>query len=254
MIYQELLNDKITIAEAEEIQIKYAKIVREKESNLRNFGLSVFENIERVVGVDVSYYQKGNLEFGVASAILWDLKKGEIIYKDYINGGVNFPYIAGFLGFREIRLLTQVLLKLSKNTKLPDVVMCDGHGIIHPRRFGEALHLGLSTHFPTFGVAKNPYVGYADLNKLGKNKGDKVTVVSEHPDLQQNSTAEVLGYAIRLNNNAKPVYVSKGYRITLDLAVKIALEATLDHRLPEPLYLADKFSREKVKEIQSEEL
>ncbi len=249
MLPQDLLNDRITIEKAEKIQIEYSTLLRGQESKLNIIELNDFSKLNTVAGVDISYFKKDELEFGVACAVVWDLKKGEIIDREFVMGAVNFPYISGFLGFRESKLLTEVLFKLKSKNKTPDIVMCDGHGIIHPRRFGEAVHLGLTTNIPTFGVAKNPYIGNFDLSKLGMNKGDKVPIISDPLDLEQASNSEVLGYAIRLNNNAKPVYISKGFRITLDLAIKISLESTLDHRQPEPLYLADKYSREKIKEL-----
>ena len=74
-----------------------------------------------------------------------------------------------------------------------------------------------------------------------------VPIWAENPNLITGSSSnELLGYLVCLNNNSKPVFISKGYRITLDLAVKICLDVTKDHRQPEPLYLADKFSREEV--------
>ena len=250
MKYRDLLIDAIDNEKAEKIQKKYANLIKQQESQIKIVDLTDFDEIKQVVGLDISYCRRGNVEFGIACAVLWDLKECQLIDEKYVKGVVNFPYTAGFLGFRESILLIKALNKLKEDDLKPDVVMCDGHGIIHPRRFGEAVHIGLTSNLPTFGVAKNPYIGYLDLDSLGTNRRDKVPIVPDQIDLQKISTAEILGYAIRLNDNAKPVYVSKGYRISIDLAIKIALETTLDHRQPEPLYLADKLSRKKIKELE----
>ena len=157
-----------------------------------------------------------------------------VFYKDQ----VKFPYIPGYLGFREVPLMVKSLQKL---TLEPDIIMCDGHGIIHPRRFGEATHLGFSLNIPTFGVAKNPFVGDSNWQTIERKKGKRV------PILENN---ELLGYAICLNDDLKPVFVSIGYKIDIDLSVKMALFLTKNHRQPEPLYLADKLSRkERLEEI-----
>ena len=112
--------------------------------------------------------------------------------------------------------------------------MCDGHGFIHPRRFGEATHLGFALNLPTIGIAKNPFVGVSNWKNLEKKKG-KTDPIYENKDL--------LGYAICLTDNLKPVFISIGYEIDINLCIKIALYLTKNHRQPEPLYLADRLSR-----------
>ncbi|MHA2324530.1 MAG: endonuclease V, partial [Promethearchaeota archaeon] len=159
-------------------------------------------------------------------------------------GQIKFPYKSGYLGFRECKLLSQVIEKLPSK---PDLVLCDGHGIIHPKRFGEAVHLGFALDIPTIGVAKNPLIGYFNWGKLDKIKGNKVSIWTDNPkDVPVDSLNHLLGYLICLNNNSKPVFISKGYKTTLDLAVNICLDTTKNHRQPEPLYLADRYSRDEV--------
>ncbi len=128
--------------------------------------------------------------------------------------------------------------------------MCDGHGKIHPKRFGEAVHLGVALNLPTVGVAKNPFFGYSKWNDINRLKGNKnpvwVKKLENKIDIISN---ELLGYAVCLKNYTKPVFISEGYKINLDTAVTICLATTKNHRQPEPLYLADHLSREKVTEM-----
>ena len=127
--------------------------------------------------------------------------------------------------------------------------MCDGHGKIHPRRFGEAVHLGFALSIPTVGVAKNPFVGYSNWNEIKRFKGNKTPVWAKEPGFATDKLSnELLGYAVCLKNNSKPIFISKGYKINLDMAVAICLATTKDHRQPEPLFLADHLSRIKAQE------
>ncbi|UCC18630.1 MAG: endonuclease V [Promethearchaeota archaeon] len=241
-IIQELLRDDYSFEQAEAIQIKYQNLINtaSKENYITNLQM-----INTIVGLDVSYFNKDNQEYGIACAVTWNLKQNKkenhFFYKDQIN----FPYKPGFLGFRECKILAKVISKLPAP---PDLMMCDGHGIIHPRRFGEAVHLGFTLNIPTIGVAKNPFFGYSDWQRLEKIKGSRSNIWAKDPNtFQDPSSNDLLGYAVCLNNGKKPVFISVGYRISLSLALKICLAITKCNRQPEPVYLADQLSRKEIK-------
>ena len=156
---------------------------------------------------------------------------------------ITFPYKAGFLGFREVPVISSAL-ETAKST--PDLLICDGHGIIHPRSFGEAVHLGLALNIPSFGIAKNPYIGFYDPQSFKRIKGNKRPIWENKPS-ENDSTNKKLGYYICLADERKPVFISVGYKINLETAVQMAMELTTNHRQPEPLYLADKLTKEKVR-------
>ncbi len=242
----ELLREDLDLEEAEDLQTKYYSIIQKQEN--APYKYPSLKTLKRVVGVDISYYEWKGEEFGVSCAALWDIFNEKLEYCTLVKDKIKFPYHAGFLGFRECNLLAQAIKKLPKNY---DLIMCDGHGIIHPRRFGEAVQLGFALDTPTIGIAKKSYIGYCEWSLLKRKRGDKKPVLAYEPNLRKKSKQEMLGYAICLNDNMKPVFISVGYRTTLDLAIKIALKTTLKHRQPEPLYLADHLSKEKVKEILS---
>ncbi|MFX1374654.1 MAG: endonuclease V [Promethearchaeota archaeon] len=239
---EELLRDDYSLQEAEKLQIKYQKIIEAEQESSR---IKNAKDINSIVGVDVSYFNIGRNEFGIACAILWNIEKGIVEGKTFTQDNINFSYKSGFLGFRECRLIAKTISKLSS---IPDLVMCDGHGKIHPRNFGEAVQLGYSLNIPSIGIAKNPYVGYSKWKKIERKKGNYASIwarkMKPDTDLAQN---DLLGYAACLNDRSKPVFISVGYKITLDTALAICLSTSQGHRQPEPLYLADKLSRREVK-------
>lgn len=238
----ELLWKDFSLDEAEAIQKKYSLILKKKSQ--KSVIHKKIKDIEWVVGVDISYYNKGNEEWGVSCAVLWNLTNNKMENHCFAEDIIKFPYKPGFLGFRECNLLTQAINKLPET---PDIIMCDGHGIIHPKRFGEAVQLGLALDVPTFGVAKNPFIGYSEWKTLKREKGKKVPVWAYDPKKATEPPQELIGNAVCLNDSMKPIFISVGYKTILDLSIKVALKTTKNHRQPEPLYLADYFSRQKIR-------
>ncbi len=240
-IIHELLIDSYSKEQAEVLQIKYQDLVTQP---FKNEYIKTFKSVKKIVGADISFFIKDNKNYGVACAVIWNLhlRKMESFY--FAKDLIQFPYKPGFLGFRECKLLAKVILKIPNK---PSIIMCDGHGKIHPRRFGEAVQLGFALNTPTIGVAKNPYVGYYKWPKIQLIKGNKAPIWANDPEIPtESSSNELLGYATCLKNGSKPVFISTGYKITLESALKICLESTTEHRQPEPLYLADKLSRKEV--------
>jgi len=235
---EELLRDNYSFEQAETIQIKYQKLIDESSKTKENIKI---EHIKTIVGVDVSYFNKDNKEYGIACAVNWDLNQNRKENHFFTKDRIKFPYRPGFLGFRECKILANVISKLPNR---PDLIMCDGHGRIHPRRFGEATQLGLALNISSIGVAKNPFIGYSNWQKLEKKKGNKTPIWEKNPKtISIAQSNDLLGYAISLKNGSKPVFISVGYKITLEDALKICLETVKGHQQTEPLYLADYLSR-----------
>jgi deoxyribonuclease V len=139
-----------------------------------------------------------------------------------------FPYIPGLLSFREI---PAILAALEKLTALPDVFLCDGQGLAHPRRFGIACHLGVLLDRPSLGCAKSILVGRH--GPLGEAQGSTAELVDRQ---------ETVGAAVRTRPGVKPVYISVGHRIDLPTAVRLALICGRGYRLPEPTRQADRLA------------
>ncbi|MGB9593434.1 MAG: deoxyribonuclease V [Anaerolineae bacterium] len=137
---------------------------------------------------------------------------------------VSFPYIPGLLAYREIPVALAALRQLDI---APDVLMCDGQGIAHPRRMGIATHLGILLNHPTVGCAKSRLWGTHAL--VGESRG-------AWQPLQDGR--DVIGAALRTRTGVKPVYVSPGHRADLDSAVRLVLACAPRYRLPEPTRLA----------------
>ncbi len=149
------------------------------------------------------------------------LPRLEEIDRTTIVTRVTFPYIPGLLSFRESPPLMEAWRKLKV---IPDVLMVDGHGYAHPRRFGIACHLGVILGIPTIGFAKTLLIGkYAEPASTAGN----ITPLMER--------GEIIGNVVRTKTNVKPVFVSIGNRITLDDAVRVTLECVKGYRIPEPI-------------------
>lgn len=235
-----LLQDNYSIDQAEALQLEWVQKLDKMEKN-PNLKLNM-DDLRWVAAVDISFPKIKNPNWGLACAVLWDYKTNQKVSHELVKGGLNFQYIPGFLGFRENKLIAQAVLKLPEK---PDVIICDGHGIAHPRKFGEAVHLGIALKIPSFGVAKNPFYGRSNWKNLQRKKGNMTSILSDEHNQIFNNPQEIIGRSICLADDRKPVFISKGFAISLEDAVKISLDTTFEHRQPEPLFLADHISREK---------
>ncbi|MGW1378362.1 deoxyribonuclease V [Streptomyces sp. NPDC002446] len=184
-----------------------------------------FEGI--VAGVDVAYDDERDVV--AAAAVALDARTLAVVDEATAVGQVSFPYVPGLLAFREI---PTVLAALDRLARTPDLVVCDGYGLAHPRRFGLASHLGVLTGLPTIGVAKNPFTfRYAPP---GPERG------ATSPLLDGD---EEVGRALRTRKGVKPVFVSVGHRVDLDRACVHTLQLAAAYRLPETTRAADALCR-----------
>ncbi len=194
--------------EARQIQDRLKESIREEPLSLGN--------IKQVAGVDASYHQ-GNL---YATVVVFDYPRLEPVEETVAEAPLSFPYIPGLLSFREAPGILEAINQLSQ---LPDVLIVDGHGRAHPRRFGLACHLGVWLDLPAIGCAKSILIG--ELAPLGKEAGCTAQLTLD---------SELLGIALRTRTNSKPVYISIGHRIDLKSATEIIFACSKGYRLPEP--------------------
>lgn len=181
-----------------------------------------------VTGVDVAYDDERDVV--AAAAVVLDAATLTVVEEATAVGRVAFPYVPGLLAFREI---PAVLAALESLTQDPGLVVCDGYGRAHPRRFGLASHLGVLTGLPVIGVAKNPFT--FSYGELGPRRGDFAALRAED--------GEEVGRALRTQDGVKPVFVSVGHRTTLDNACAHTLRLAPGYRLPESTRLADRLCR-----------
>ena len=186
-----------------------------------------FGRLRRIAGIDVAYARRRHLTWAaLALSTMPDLLLEESALAMVPTG---FPYVPGLLSFRETPAVLEALPLVSHR---PDLLMVDGHGYAHPRRFGIACHIGVLTDTPTIGVAKSRLVGRHE--EPGPNRGDRVPLLDGQ---------EVIGMVVRTRPGVRPVYVSIGHRVSLERAVELVLACGRGFRLPEPTRLADKLSR-----------
>lgn len=209
----------ITPNEALDLQLRLSSLVV-KEDRLGP--------ISRIAGIDVAYHKdKDTL---VASTVIVDAESLEVIEEQAWAGKASFPYVPGLFSFRELPSISALLANVKCR---PDLIICDGQGIAHPRRFGLASHLGVLYDIPTIGCGKSRYIGEYDtpLEERGCQSG-----------LYDGN--EQIGAALRTQQNIKPVFVSIGHRISLETACQWILKTTRKYRLPETTRLADRYGRQ----------
>lgn len=180
-----------------------------------------------IAGLDVAYAVDSSRVAGAVVVLDADTLAVEDMATAVMD--VEFPYVAGLLAFREMPALISALGRL---TVEPDVLVCDGYGIAHPRRFGLACHLGLLAGKPAMGVAKTAFVGQAA--EPGNQRGEAADLVYG---------GEVVGAVLRTQASTKPVFVSPGHLITVGDSTRMALRLAAKFRLPETTRLADQLSR-----------
>jgi deoxyribonuclease V len=175
--------------------------------------------INYVAGCDVSCSKNTNL--GWAGIVILTYPDFIRVEKKWAKGMLDFPYIPGLLSFREIPLLLEAFQKLEIE---PDLILCDGQGIAHPRGLGLAAHLGLLIDKPSIGCAKKRLVG--EFREVGSIKGDLSPLFYK---------GKKVGAVIRTKTGVKPLFVSPGYAVTIEDAIEMVLSCVDRYRIPEPI-------------------
>jgi deoxyribonuclease V len=176
-------------------------------------------NCNLIAACDVSFDVGG--EFLFAAIVVLDRKDFSVVEEVTVQDKVTFPYVPGLLSFRELPILIKGFAQL--NVK-PDLVICDGQGIAHPRRLGIASHLGLWLDIPTIGSAKNILCGKYDEPE--DSKGSKSPILHHK---------EIIGYAVRSRDRVKPIFISPGHLADLDSSVAMVMSLTDKYRIPVPI-------------------
>lgn len=185
----------------------------------------VFKEIKTIAGADISLSKFDH--FGFAGIIVYKYPELIEIERTWIKSRINFPYVPGLLSFRE----TPLLIKAFKRLRIkPDILILDGQGIAHPRRFGIASHLGLILDIPTIGCAKSKLIG--SFKEPPLKAGNFSYLYDE---------ADIIGAVVRTKLNVKPIFVSIGHKISLDSAIQIMLNCRSGFRIPKPTREADIF-------------
>jgi deoxyribonuclease V len=208
----------VSVSEAIALQKRLSQRVI-RESRLGSVGT--------VAGVDVAYGRRG----GDARAAVVVLSFPDLAVLDSAVAvcATNFPYIPGLLSFREGPAVIAAVNRLGVR---PDLLLCDGQGIAHPRRLGIASHLGVYLDLPSIGVAKSRLVGAHQ--EPGDERGAWSPLVHKE---------EIIGAAVRTRPGTKPIYVSIGHKVNLEAAITYVMDCTTRFRLPETTRAADRLSK-----------
>jgi len=186
------------------------------------------KDLKIVAATDVSYYRDSG--FGKAVSVLWDYRKEKMIDYTTYTCKISFPYVPGLLSFRECPLIIEALKKLNIE---PELIITDGQGIAHPRRMGEATHLGLITQTPTLGCAKSKLFG--DYKEPSNKKGS-YSILHDNGGLR-------IGAVLRTRDNTKPIFISPGYMIDIETSLEVIINLLDRYRIPEPLRMAHILSK-----------
>lgn len=182
--------------------------------------------VKYVAGVDMGF--EDDYAISRAAVAVLSFPDLQLVEHAIARRPTTFPYIPGFLSFREIPAVIDALEQVSTT---PDLIVCDGQGIAHPRGFGIACHLGVLADIPTIGVAKSLLVGKHDELPLEKGSWQPLRY-----------RGKIVGAVLRSRTGVKPLYVSPGHRVSLETAIDYALRCTTKYRLPETTRWADKLA------------
>ena len=194
------------------------------QNQLRNKVSLITQNssITTIAGADISH----NKDTDIVYAGIVVLSYPQMIPLSYslVIAKTTFPYIPGYLGFREVPAMLQAWNQIPEK---PDLMILDGQGITHPRRMGIASHFGILSDHPSIGCAKNML--YGDYKPLGLKKYNDSPIISQ---------GEHIGFVLRTKDGVKPVYISPGHKVSVNDSLELMRPCILKHRIPEPTRLA----------------
>ncbi|XP_052615835.1 endonuclease V isoform X2 [Peromyscus californicus insignis] len=217
----------------EQARLKALMVDRDTEAWQRD---PTFSGLQRVGGVDVSFVN-GDSDRACASLVVLSYPELKVVYEDSHMVRLKAPYVSGFLAFREVPFLVELVQRLQEKEPgfMPQVLLVDGNGVLHQRGFGVACHLGVLTDLPCIGVAKKLLqVDGLENNSLHKEKIVLLQAGGDTFPLMGNS-GTVLGMALKSHDHStNPLYVSVGHRISLEVAVRLTHHCCR-FRIPEPI-------------------
>jgi len=218
---------KVTEELIKKYNIDIGRLEREQEKLSKELNIEDsidFSHVELVAGIDSSFFENKI----ISGIVLTNVNDFELLENDFSKDKMRFPYIAEFRSYRELPTMVDAFDKLSER---PDLVFVKGHGISHPRMMGLASHFSISTGIPTIGIAESLIAGEV--------KGENVLI-----------GGKIVGKVFHSKKGSKPFYVSPGNLISIDTALELTKKFIKNpHKLPEPLYMAQRYAKKVRKEI-----
>jgi len=240
------MQNKSTRAREHDWRVSPAE-ARSRQEHLRSFweGADRLGTIRTVAGLDAAFLltesqalstermRPNRANRAIGGVVVYRFPELEVLERATALLPLEFPYVPGLLSFREAPVLLAAIRKLKA---LPDLLVCDGHGYAHPRRFGLACHLGVWLDCPAIGCAKSLLLGtHGELPREARSW-------TELRD--EKAGGERIGAVLRTRTGVQPVYVSQGHRVSLETAVRLAFQLTDGLRIPKPTREADQLVRE----------
>jgi deoxyribonuclease V len=231
---------RLSVKHKWDVSISEARRIQE-ELRERWEGRDRLGTIRTVAGLDAAFVVKGSQGFrkpsrwnalreanrAIGAVVVFSYPEMRELERAYAEVPLEFPYVPGFLSFREIPAL---LAALGKLRRMPDLLFCDGQGYAHPRRMGLASHLGIVLDLPSIGCAKSLLIGEHDA--VGRKQGEWSAI---------RDAEETIGAALRTRTDCRPVYISSGHRVSLETALRMTLTVSDGTRVPGPTREADRF-------------
>jgi deoxyribonuclease V len=191
--------------------------------------------VRTIAGIDASYRDMSR-----AAVVVLSFPELHVVDSAIAVRATTFPYVPGLLSFREAPAVLDAMEKLSVR---PNLIMCDGQGIAHPRRLGIASHLGVYLDLPSIGCAKSRLVGV--FKEPGQEPGDRSPL---------RDRGELVGMVLRSKPRTNPLFISPGHKIDVETAVEFVVRCLRGYRLPEPTRaahnLADSAAKGTLEEFQ----
>ena len=205
-----------------------------KQEQLSNQVISSdkLNHVQKIAGADVAYDEQEQRMVG--ALVVLDAKTLEVVDQATHEMDITFPYVPGLFSFREVPPLIEAYKKLKVK---PDLIICDGHGVAHPKGAGMASHLGIELDVPTIGCAKSRLIGGYD--EPGKKRGASAALMLGEKEI---------GRVLRTQDNIKPMFVSIGHKVSLETACAWVLKLCTAYRQPETTRKADALVRTVMKE------
>ena len=182
--------------------------------------------LNNLAAFDISFKNKK----AYVAAVIYDISENRVINEYKLIKNNDIKYVPTFLAFREIPYILRILQKIDEDFEL---IMCDGHGIMHPYNAGFATHLGYLLGMPAIGVAKSYLCG--EFEKPSKNYFAYSRVVDKK--------GQLLGFALTNRKNTKPIFISPGYKISFEKSLKLIKLVSGKYKVPEPIHIADKLTK-----------
>ncbi len=191
------------------------------------------KTVRTVAGIDAAFTETHT----IAVVAVFDIETMSLIEKSHCVQKTSFPYVPGYLSFREGPAMINAVRSL---VSVPDILLFDGQGVAHPRRLGIAAHLGVLLDRPSIGCAKSRLVGEY-LDPPHSRGGWSPLFIHGEP----------VGAVVRTRNGIKPLFISAGHLMTLQDAIQVVLCSAVKYRLPEPIRAADHLSKEITQDLRN---